>query len=141
MRISDWSSDVCSSDLHHGKCMSSRHFDAIGTATCQILLEGRYNDILTPDVHYIRLASDLSNISEVMGTFRDERRRLEITEAARAHVMDGHTYAHRAGAVYDILTGRSEEHTSELQSLMRISYDVFCLKKNNKILYNTPTTH
>src|SRR3546814_18773585 len=85
MRISDWSSDVCSSDLHHGKCISSRHFDAIGTATCQILLEGRYNDILTPDVHYIRFASDFSNISEVMGTFRDERRRLEITEAARAH--------------------------------------------------------
>lgn len=88
----------------HGKCISSRHFDAIGTGTCQILLEGRYNDILTPDVHYIRLASDFSNISEVMETFRDERRRLEITEAARAHVMDGHTYAHRAGAVYDILT-------------------------------------
>src|SRR3546814_5424101 len=29
-------------------------------------------------------------------------------------------------------TGRSEEHTSELQSLMRISYAVFCLKKNNR---------
>ncbi|WP_193370326.1 glycosyltransferase family protein [Pelagibius marinus] len=90
---------------HHGKCISSRHFDAIGTATCQILLEGRYNDILSPDVHYIRLASDFSNISEVMEAFRDERRRLEVTEAARAHVMDGHTYAHRAQAVYDILAG------------------------------------
>src|SRR3546814_9549511 len=33
------------------------------------------------------------------------------------------------------LRGRSEEHTSELQSLMRISYAVFCLKKNNKKLY------
>src|SRR3546814_20523381 len=32
---------------------------------------------------------------------------------------------------------RSEEHTSELQSLMRISYDVFCLKKNNKNDYLT----
>src|SRR3546814_4492064 len=32
---------------------------------------------------------------------------------------------------------RSEEHTSELQSLMRISYAVFCLKKNNKLKYNT----
>src|SRR3546814_8036885 len=31
------------------------------------------------------------------------------------------------------LCGRSEEHTSELQSLMRISYAVFCLKKNNKV--------
>src|SRR3546814_5412081 len=44
------------------------------------------------------------------------------------------------------LTGRSEEHTSELQSLMRISYAVFCLKKkthqksNNKAMYNISNT-
>src|SRR3546814_974110 len=35
-------------------------------------------------------------------------------------------------AVFDLLGIRSEEHTSELQSLMRISYAVFCLKKKNK---------
>src|SRR3546814_10454264 len=35
---------------------------------------------------------------------------------------------------------RSEEHTSELQSLMRISYAVFCLKKKNKLLNNVKTT-
>src|SRR3546814_6159006 len=34
------------------------------------------------------------------------------------------------------LVGRSEEHTSELQSLMRISYAVFCLKKKNKKIHN-----
>src|SRR3546814_7714523 len=45
-----------------------------------------------------------------------------------------------AGMVGDRGADRSEEHTSELQSLMRISYAVFCLKKkiiNNKIHYNT----
>src|SRR3546814_7689998 len=36
------------------------------------------------------------------------------------------------GALHDIITLRSEEHTSELQSLMRISYAVFCLKKKKK---------
>src|SRR3546814_3879316 len=36
---------------------------------------------------------------------------------------------------------RSEEHTSELQSLMRISYAVFCLKKKKQTIQNTPTTH
>src|SRR3546814_10230772 len=41
---------------------------------------------------------------------------------------------HRAGAQ---LAPRSEEHTSELQSLMRISYAVFCLKKKNKKTYMT----
>src|SRR3546814_3400285 len=37
--------------------------------------------------------------------------------------------------------GRSEEHTSELQSLMRISYAVFCLKKKKKYNRNTAATH
>src|SRR3546814_6991284 len=37
----------------------------------------------------------------------------------------------------DMAENRSEEHTSELQSLMRISYAVFCLKKNKKITQNT----
>src|SRR3546814_2212364 len=36
-----------------------------------------------------------------------------------------------------LILGRSEEHTSELQSLMRISYAVFCLKKKNKNTYKT----
>src|SRR3546814_3360603 len=42
-----------------------------------------------------------------------------------------------------LLTGRarSEEHTSELQSLMRISYAVFCLKTKNKQINNNPTAH
>src|SRR3546814_2302930 len=40
----------------------------------------------------------------------------------------------------DIRQGRSEEHTSELQSLMRISYAVFCLKKKNKTYFNETHT-
>src|SRR3546814_1815247 len=42
-----------------------------------------------------------------------------------------------------VCTARSEEHTSELQSLMRISYAVFCLKKNTQTqtLMNTPSRH
>src|SRR3546814_7253357 len=40
----------------------------------------------------------------------------------------------------NIFQGRSEEHTSELQSLMRISYAVFCLKKKNHIIYNSNKT-
>src|SRR3546814_8993804 len=41
----------------------------------------------------------------------------------------GEDASRRAGAGDDVVVGRSEEHTSELQSLMRISYAVFCLKK------------
>src|SRR3546814_1568833 len=44
------------------------------------------------------------------------------------------------GIGHDV-TRRSEEHTSELQSLMRISYAVFCLKKKKKLSNTTPTKH
>src|SRR3546814_8001349 len=45
---------------------------------------------------------------------------------ARANALEGNV------SLYYTLNGRSEEHTSELQSLMRISYAVFCLKKKTK---------
>src|SRR3546814_4604604 len=45
------------------------------------------------------------------------------------------------GAKYPWIDLRSEEHTSELQSLMRISYAVFCLKKNRSTHYSTQPTH
>lgn len=93
----------------HGKCISSRHFDAIGAGTCQILLEGRYNDILEPGRHYIPLANDYSNIEEVMDTFRDDRRRGEIVEAAREHVLAHHTHAHRAREIHDLLTSSGDD--------------------------------
>src|SRR3546814_2622333 len=48
-----------------------------------------------------------------------------------------------AGFVFGLALSRSEEHTSELQSLMRISYAVFCLKKTttHKITNHSPTNH
>src|SRR3546814_4574284 len=47
-------------------------------------------------------------------------------------MKDGEIIAERYGAGFDSESRRSEEHTSELQSLMRISYAVFCLKKKKK---------
>src|SRR3546814_7303185 len=50
-----------------------------------------------------------------------------------------HVDKHRVPAKVRHEMGRSEEHTSELQSLMRISYAVFCLKKKKTQVYNTKT--
>src|SRR3546814_5088982 len=67
-----------------------------------------------------------------------ERQRLTVATApAVARIIDA--IERRSGNPAHSFGGgpakeRSEEHTSELQSLMRISYAVFCLKKNNKIL-------
>src|SRR3546814_2651976 len=69
---------------------------------------------------------------------RDDRLQVVLRAAAPAIALDtGHDIASNAGPADDIgdtrlrvrLPARSEEHTSELQSLMRISYAVFCLKK------------
>src|SRR3546814_7311586 len=103
MRISDWSSDVCSSDLqqHRGHPVQR----AAG------LLEQHAREIEPPCA---RGKHRLQVIRARIGGVGGDR-------AAR----DGQHRAHPAEV-------RSEEHTSELQSLMRISYAVFCLKKKKK---------
>src|SRR3546814_4023445 len=109
MRISDWSSDVCSSDLQVAR--------GVGAA-----VDG--------DVAFLRGCAA-----------RGQQRQQQ-----QAGQADGHGDILRAtGAKVKCMAGvrgfpaarihaascRSEEHTSELQSLMRISYAVFCLKKKN----------
>src|SRR3546814_5233569 len=56
-----------------------------------------------------------------------------IGPASASYIAHGLRDAAERGAPLIILRLRSEEHTSELQSLMRISYAVFCLKKKNRI--------
>jgi len=82
-----------------GKSISSRHFEPIGTKTCQILLEGEYNGVLAPDEHYISVRKDRSNLDEAVRRFRDEGYRRAIAERAYEHVMANHTYAHRVRSV------------------------------------------
>jgi hypothetical protein len=84
----------------YSKCISSRHFDAAGTGTCQILLRGRYNDILTADEHYIALDPDLANCGEVITRFRDPIERRRVAEAAYALVKERHTYRDRIATIH-----------------------------------------
>src|SRR3546814_2592070 len=106
MRISDWSSDVCSSDL-------------------------KAIDILTEDDASEKRQREFIERSEMF------QKELDVDETlAQLLVAEGF------GALEEVayveadeiagIEGRSEEHTSELQSLMRISYAVFCLKKKKK---------
>src|SRR3546814_3121881 len=117
MRISDWSSDVCSSDL-------------IGC--------GR-GDSAGPD--------QPACAAPCLRHAPSGRRRGPTRRAGdawpRRHRDDGNLYPcpdQGAGRTRRIEASRSEEHTSELQSLMRISYAVFCLKKKkkNKIITTKP---
>src|SRR3546814_8391569 len=109
MRISDWSSDVCSSDLESGR----REF--IEPGECEPERETDRGGDQEP-------ARD---------PFRCIDRRPELRDALRQRP---HRAAYRTPARSTLrrLRSRSEEHTSELQSLMRISYAVFCLKKKKQ---------
>ncbi len=79
----------------NGKAVSSRHFEPIGTKTCQVLVEGSYNGILEADRHYIAVRRDLSNVNEAISRFKDPTYRSKIAADAYEHVLSSHTYRHR----------------------------------------------
>src|SRR3546814_4037547 len=112
MRISDWSSDVCSSDLGHRQAWSR-----------------------------IRSWLSLQSLAQV-----EQDRRRRAPDALRGRGRRAQEFEHLAplativhGDVLQVARRhqpRSEEHTSELQSLMRISYADFCMKKKQKHISN-----
>src|SRR3546814_2177510 len=111
MRISDWSSDVCSSDLS---------------------LYGTFDE--RSRIHDAEKGLQLFAVSL-----------LETSQGGMGAPPwdDPERYLRNSQLMHvkDIETPRSEEHTSELQSLMRISYAVFCLKKKNRITNQTSTNY
>src|SRR3546814_5605021 len=129
MRISDWSSDVCSSDLSIGGSMN----------------------LFAHPIKEIRQIADevgaivLFDAAHMSGMIAGKAWQQPLQEGA--HLMTMSTYKSLGGHAGGLIVTndaalakkleaiafpglRSEEHTSELQSLMRISYAVFCLKKN-----------
>src|SRR3546814_9935650 len=114
MRISDWSSDVCSSDLYMFDNMPSAwpHVEA-----------GKLRALAVTTADRSKTAPDLPTMQESgYPTF-------DVSSWFGVIAPKG-------------TPDRSEEHTSELQSLMRISYAVFCLKKNTnkkETFKNSPT--
>src|SRR3546814_8107863 len=112
MRISDWSSDVCSSDLSGpaGIQCAERRLCAAEPASRQARIRCRR----AGQSHLRKCGTAYAAVAvPVDGRHGDPGRAADRGEFRLAG------------------TGRSEEHTSELQSLMRISYAVFCLKQKN----------
>ena len=60
--------------------ISPRHLEACATRTCQVLVEGWYNGVLTPGRHYIELKRDFSNIEQVLDDISRDQLRAEITD-------------------------------------------------------------
>lgn len=61
-------------------CLSPRHLEASALQTCQLLVEGKYNDLLRADQHYIKVEKDFSNVKDCLEQLRDDRLVQQITE-------------------------------------------------------------
>src|SRR3546814_1034925 len=116
MRISDWSSDVCSSDLlfelkdyEHAIAVAEQVIKAQGNVTAE---QQRLAWSVTGDAQFA-----LAHYPQAETAFADELKRTPANTPQSADVTE------------QLAAARSEAHTSELQSLMRISYAFFCLKK------------
>src|SRR3546814_8770186 len=112
MRISDWSSDVCSSDLE-ADLLPVGYFHVVFTLPAEVAAIAFTNKALVYDLLFKAAADTMLTIA---ADPRHLGARIGITAVL-------HTWG----------SARSEEHTSELQSLMRISYAVFCLKKKTEL--------
>src|SRR3546814_1286475 len=120
MRISDWSSDVCSSDLPrpllaHDVDRGLRHPHRAEQVRLHLVAQVPFTQLLShSEVSIAGVVDHDVQASEVPVRSVD---RGDVGSAVGDVEFDGQ---------------RSEEHTSELQSLMRISYAVFCLKKKTR---------
>src|SRR3546814_10579335 len=112
MRISDWSSDVCSSDLF------IQRLPSVSTVFRQRpMLLGNWVLMMSSRPSLSKSATSARGLADChpSGPSPDAGPKLVAVDAVKV-----------------MLPLRSEEHTSELQSLMRISYAVFCLKKKKE---------
>src|SRR3546814_2740620 len=116
MRISDWSSDVCSSDLldtpgHQD--FSEDTYRVLTAVDAALMVIDAANGVEPQTIRLLQVcrARNTPIITFINKMDREVREPLELLSEIEGHL-------------------RSEEHTSELQSLMRNSYAVFCLNKN-----------
>src|SRR3546814_3800733 len=139
MRISDWSSDVCSSDLWRAETPDDFVFAIKGSRYITHLK--RLREIETPLANFF--ASGLLLLGRKLGpilwqfppNFRFDEAKMDAFFERLPHDTEA---AARLAKRHDarVRDRRSEEHTSELQSLMRTSSAVFCLKKKTTTIHN-----
>src|SRR3546814_5238281 len=130
MRISDWSSDVCSSDLTELVPLLLQTFGKTQEPDRALVKFDGFVAGLPAGMQLLSLLYNNPNLLELMAEIMGSAPQLADRLNRNPHLLE----AVLAPDFFDPIppAERSEEHTSELQSLMRISYAVFCLKKKKK---------
>src|SRR3546814_7291837 len=130
MRISDWSSDVCASDLM-ALARRDKFRNAKGSLpTSKVRLDMQKTMQAHAAVFRTQKLMDegIEHLNKVIDSFEDvavsDRSMIWNSDLVETLELDN-----LLGQALVTLSSRSEEHTSELQSLMRSSYSVFCSKK------------
>src|SRR3546814_5037580 len=139
MRISDWSSDVCSSDLLASmENSASRTRSAVGrVASPESGTRGRPRHL---PLMILTSGSCLQCRAQADHLFARDFPDLALGQVGQFERAIGNPDEARNLQPHE-LQHRSEEHTSELQSLMRSSSDVFCLKKKKKKKHTRTNNH
>src|SRR3546814_3152927 len=150
MRISDWSSDVCSSDLQNGGALGLDQFvggfqgvylrgiklHAAVAAVFRLHTHATQQPKRGADVVQVGYILQRDGIGWKQAGAQNRQRCVFGARygnfAVQAIAANDLEFIHSGSPCIRRASGRSEEHTSELQSLMRISYAVFCLKKKKK---------
>src|SRR3546814_5420797 len=153
MRISDWSSDVCSSDLYalDGSLKATPFIGGPGTSTCEGFDKAGHGlkpvrSAVWADAVFVDLSGQAPAFADFIAPIAQRWADFDFTRLRHGGAdssfsievgcnwklaVENYCEAYHLPWIHPALNSysRSEEHTSELQSLMRISYAVFCLKK------------
>lgn len=106
-------------------CISPRHLEACATETCQLLIEGKYNDILIPWKHYIPIKKDYSNIDGVLELIRDQNKCRTIAKEAYKDIVESKKWTYPAfirhieASLIDIIQIHDRHNKTKIEGILR----------------------
>ena len=105
--------------------ISPKHLEACATRTCQILVEGDYNGILIPGLHYIELKRDFSNLDQVLLDVKQDHLRARITENAYRDIVASGIYSYHTfvkQVLVDTIPDRLQDTTRSTLDTFSVAY-------------------